>query len=190
MLDHELQAAVVRGEIGHGERAVLVGAGDPDVDVLAAVERHLAVLDAQHEPADVAGERLDRLDARAHGAQRDPAAQDLLVVVDELDLEVRHGMGLAQQGPALVELELRQREGRVAVEVDLAVQQEGLARRALPLLAAVHQHQALAEGAVEDRLVLVDLEVDPDRLEPDRVLLAHGGSAQTRAGRPPGPPAL
>jgi hypothetical protein len=28
---------------------------------------HLALLDAHHEPADVARERLDRLDARAHG---------------------------------------------------------------------------------------------------------------------------
>jgi len=37
----------------------------------------------------------------------------------------------------------------------------------------VHQHQPLAEGAVEDRLVLVDLELDADRLQPDVVGVTH-----------------
>src|SRR5262249_10232268 len=97
-------------------------------------------------------------------------------------------------------LEVGERERRVAVEVDLAVQQERLAGRALTFLAAVHQHDALPEGGVEDRLVLVDLELDPHGLEARDVLLTHGdrpgarpawsSGAQPCAGRPAGPPAL
>src|SRR3954452_16591917 len=101
-------------------------------------------------------------------------AERALVVVDELDLEVGVGVGAAQQRPALGLLEVRQREGRVAVEADVAVEQEGLARRALALLAAVHEHDALAEGGVEDGLVLVGLHLDADRLEADCVGLPHG----------------
>jgi hypothetical protein len=81
----------------------------------------------------------------------------------------------AQQRVALLLLVVRQREGRVAVEVDLAVEQERLASRALALLAAVHEHQALPEGGVEDRLVLVDLHLDPDGLQACDVLLTHDG---------------
>jgi hypothetical protein len=38
----------------------------------------------------------------------------------------------------------------------------------------VHQHHTLAEGGIEDRLVLVDLELDADRLETRCVLYALG----------------
>jgi hypothetical protein len=168
---------------------VLVGSGNQDVDVLARVEVELeTILHPQNEPADVAGQLLNRHDGRPHGAQRDPAAQDLLVEVDQLDLEVGHGMRLAQQRPALLLLVVGQREGRVAVHVDLSVEQERLARRALPLLAAVHQHQALTEGGVEDRLVLVDLDLDPDGLELDGVGVVHGDrGGGTPTGQRPAP---
>ena len=46
----------------------------------------------------------------------------------------------------------------------------------------MHEHDALTEGAVEDRLVLVDLDLDADRLEPMRVLLTHVGSRATGTG--------
>ena len=153
---------------------LLLVAGDADVDVLAGPEgQRLVALDPQAQRADVVGQRLDRRHARLTRADRAAAVDDVLVVVDQLDLEVGVGMGAAQQRPALGLLEVGQRERRVAVEVDVAVQQEGLAGRALALLAAVHQHQALPEGGVEDGLVLVRLHLDADRLEPDGVLLAH-----------------
>ena len=98
---------------------------------------------------------------------------DLLVVVDELDLEVRVGVGAAEQRPPLGLLEIGQRERGVAVEIDLAVQDERLARRALTLLAAVHEHDALPEGRVEDRLFLVDLDLDADGFETNGMRLAH-----------------
>ena len=81
-------------------------------------------------------------------ADRRAGVQDLLVVVDELDLEVRIGVRPAQQRPPLGLLEVGQRERRVAVEVDVAVEQERLARRALTLLAAVHEHEPCRKAAL------------------------------------------
>ena len=50
----------------------------------------------------------------------------------------------AEQREALLLLVVGQREGRVLVELDVvAVEHEGLARRALALLAAVHEHDPL-----------------------------------------------
>ena len=195
-LDHELHPALVGRQVGHRERAVVaVVARDRDVDVLAGVELDLGRLQQlELEPPDVVGELLDRGDARLRLHQREARLEHVLVVVDQLDLEVGQGVGAAQQRPALLLLEVGQRERRVAVEVDLAVEQERLAGGALPLLAAVHQLQALPEGGVEDGLVLVDLEVDPDRLEPDVVLFTHlalaSGSAMgaARATPPPAGP--
>src|SRR3712207_8889195 len=48
--------------------------------------------------------------------QRQTGGDHLLVVVEQLDDEVLVGVGPAEQGQALVLLELRQREGRVAVD--------------------------------------------------------------------------
>ena len=147
-------------------------AGDLDVDVLAGLEGEpLRVDERDAQQADVVRELLDGLHAALGRLKRDPAAQDLLVEVEQLDLEVGHRVRAAEQGVALRLLEVGQREGRVALEVDLPVEQERLAGRALPLLAAVHEHQALAEGCVEDRLVLVDLDLDVHRLKPDGELL-------------------
>ena len=139
---------------------------------------------AQHQPVDVVSQRLERLDAHLLGLQRDTVAEHLLVVVDQLDLEVGLGVGAAQQRPPLLLLVVVEREGRVLLEIDLAVEQERLAGRALALLAAVHQHQPLAEGAVQDGLVLVDFELDADRLESDLVGLAHECGAKTPKRRP------
>ena len=119
------------------------------------------------------GQRLERLDAQLLGLLGNAAAQDLLVVVDQLDLEVGLGVGAAQQRPPLLLLEVVERERGVLVQVNLAVEQKRLAGRALALLAAVHEHQPLTEGAAENCLVLVDLELDADRLQPDVVLLSH-----------------
>ena len=82
-------------------------------------------------------------------------------------------MGATQQRPPFLLLEVVERERRVLVEIDLPVEQERLARRALALLAAVHQHQPLPECSAQDRFVLVDLELDADRLEPDLEGLSH-----------------
>jgi hypothetical protein len=80
----------------------------------------------------------------------------------------------AEQRVALLLLVVGQRERRVLVELDVvAVEDEGFTRRALPLLAAVHEHDALLECAAEDRLVLVDLYLDADRLEPHDMLVGH-----------------
>ena len=184
-LDHELELAGVG--VGHRERAVvLLVAGDRDVDVLAGLEdERLVVLDAEVQPPDVAGELLDGLDPGRHRPDRRARLQDLLVVVDQLDLEVRVRVGPAQQDPPLGLLEVGQRERRVAIEVDVAVEQERLARRALALLAAVHEHEPLAEGRVEDRLLLVDLDLEADGLEADGVRVAHGEAGEpASAGSP------
>jgi hypothetical protein len=83
-------------------------------------------------------------------------------------------VGAAEQGQAFLLLEIRQCEGRVAVQLDvLAVQDEGLAGRALAFLAAVHERDALLGGRAQDGLVRVDLDLDADRLEPDVVLVPH-----------------
>ena len=137
--------------------------------------------------------------------QRQPAPDDLLVVVEELDHQVLVGVRPAEQGLALLLLEVRQGERRVAVELDvLALEDEGLAGGALAFLAAVHELDALLGGGAQDRLVLVDLDLDADRLEPDDVLVTHedpvlrcdaaervgqgvGRGRAGRAGPPPSP---
>ena len=84
---------------------VLVAAGDLDVDVLTRVELQPPGVDGtQDEATNVVGQRLDGRDARLERLQRYPAAQHLLVEVDQLDLEVGLGMGAAQQRPALLQL--------------------------------------------------------------------------------------
>ena len=98
-LDHELQLVRLVGRVRHRERAVLaVRARDRDVDVLARLElQPLRLEQLEHEPADVVRELLDRLDLGSPSAIGTPAAQDLLVVVDQLDLEVGHRVRPAQQ---------------------------------------------------------------------------------------------
>ena len=106
---------------------------------------------------------------------RVPRADHLLVVVEELDRDVLVDVRPAQQGEAFVLLEVGQGEGRVLVQLDvLAVEDEGLARRALALLAAVHEHDSLLGRGAEDVLRLVDLDLDADRLETYDVLAVHG----------------
>ena len=176
-LDHELQAVRPPGVLAiENDRCSPSAPGIAMSMYWPALEREpLRLAQLEAEAPDVVGERLDGLDlARSPSTIGDAAAQDLLVVVDELDLDVGQRVRPAQQRVALRLLEVGQRERRVAIEVDLAVEQERLAGRALPLLAAVHEHDPLPEGGVEDRLVLVDLELDADRLEPRDVLLAHG----------------
>ena len=176
-LDHELELVGGGRRVGHRERAVLLPAGDLDIDVLTRLEAEPARVEERHaQQADVVREPLDCLHPHAGRLKRDPAPKDLLVEVEQLDLEIGLGVRPAEQGVALRLLEVGQREGRVAVEVDLPVEQEGLAGCALPLLAAVHEHQALAECGVEDGLVLVGLHLDANRLETDGELLSHGRS--------------
>ena len=112
-------------------------------------------------------------------------------------------MGSAQQRPPFGFLEVGKRECGVAVKIHLAVEQERLARRALTLFASVHEHEPLLEGCVQDRLVLVDLDLETDWLEANGVgsaqwLEAAGPPARlpvvlryaAPAGRPAGPPRL
>jgi hypothetical protein len=70
-------------------------------------------------------------------------------------------------------LHVVEREGRVAEQVDLAVQQHALAGGALAFLAAVRQRDALPEGRVEDGLAFLDLEFHPDRSQAYLVRFAH-----------------
>ena len=105
---------------------------------------------------------------------RQPGPDHVLVEVQQLDRHVLVNVRPAEQREALLTLEVGQRERRVTVELHLiAVEQERLAGGALPLLAAVHEHDALLGRAAQDRLVLVDLDLDADRLEPDDVLLTQ-----------------
>src|SRR6185312_16421648 len=97
----------------------------------------------------------------------------------------------AQQREPLVLLVVGQREGGISVQLDVvAVEDEGFAGGALALLAAVHEHDALLGGRSEDRLLLVNLDLDAHRLEPDEMLVRHSCAPATRttlagpAGRP------
>ena len=172
--DQELEVVIGRGGVGHRERAGLGRAGDGDVHVLPRVERQLRrVLQGQNETAQVAGQRLDRLHAGLDDLDRHARAEHLLVVVDELHGQVAVGMRAAEEDISLLQLVIGQGKGRVALHVDVAVEEEGLARGALPLLAAVHQHHALPECGIEDGFVLVGLDLDPDRFEAHRVLGSH-----------------
>src|SRR5690242_5586546 len=81
----------------------------------------------------------------------------------------------AEQRVAFLELVVGQRERRVPVVLDiLALEDERLAGGALPLLAAMHEHDSLLGRGPQDRLVLAHLDLDADRLEADDVLFAHG----------------
>jgi hypothetical protein len=62
-------------------------------DVLTRLVVHLRGI--EHQPVDVVRERLERFDTELLGLLRNAAAQDLLVVVDQLDLEVGLGVGAA-----------------------------------------------------------------------------------------------
>ena len=98
----------------------------------------------------------------------------LLVVVEQLDRDVLEDVRPAQQGEALLQLEVGQRERRVLVQLDVvAVEDERLARGALAFLAAVHERDALLGRGAQHRLVLVDLDLDADRLESHDMLVAH-----------------
>jgi hypothetical protein len=44
----------------------------------------------------------------------------------------------------------------------------------------VHELDALLGGSAQDGLVLVDLDLDADRLEPDDVLVTHRWSSRAR----------
>ena len=121
-----------------------------------------------------------------HGLlDRQAGADHLLVVVEQLDRDVLVGVRPAQQRVALLELVVGQREGGVPVELDVvAVEHERLAGGALALLAAVHEHDSLLGRGPQDRLVLVDLDLDADRLEPHDMLVGHDPLAELRlAGR-------
>jgi hypothetical protein len=89
--------------------------------------------------------------------------------VEQLDLDVAVRVRFAKEGVPLLLLVVGKREGRVALELDFAGEQKRLAGRALSLLAPVREQDPLPERGFEDRLVLADLDLDVDRLEPDRV---------------------
>ena len=193
-LDHELELAAVPGRgIGHGERAGRPGPGYLDVHVLTREELDVRGLDQpQHQVPHVVGDRVLGHHLRDGAGDRQAGADHVLVVVEQLDGEVLIGVRPAQQRVAFLPFEVGQRERGVPVELDvLAVEHERLAGRALPLLAAVHEHDALLEGGAQDRLLLADLDLDADGLEAHHVLVAHdslGGCAGVMGlGRPGGP---
>ena len=55
----------------------------------------------------------------------------------------------------------------------LALEHERLAGGALAFLAAVHEHDALLGRGPQNRLILGDVDLDADGLEPHRVLVSH-----------------
>ena len=137
-------------------------------------EVHLRRIDQlEHQALYVVRQRLDLLDLRVDQLQGDARVQHLLAEAEELDLQIAVGVSLAQQDEPFLLLELVEREGGEAVHLQVAVEEEGLARRALPLLAPVHQHHTVPERRVEHRLVLVYLDLDVNRLETNLVLFAH-----------------
>ena len=87
------------------------------------------------------------------------------VEVQQLDDQVLLGHRAAQQRVAVRLLRLGQGEGGVRLQHDLPLQQVGLAGRALALAAAVHEVVAVPERGVEDRLLLVAVDLLADRLE-------------------------
>ena len=111
----------------------------------------------------------DRGDARASVARGVLEAKVVGVEVQQLDRDligVRHRP--TQQAVPGGLLAVGQGERRVPPQRDLALEQEALAGRALPLAAAVHEIEPLAEGGVENRLVLTAVDRLPDRLEMDQ----------------------
>ena len=174
LLDDEFELTGGGGGGRHRERPVLIGARDRDVAVLARFEFELAAGHGQSERDDVVGQRFQVTHGGDHLLQRDRVAQDLLVVVDQFDLGVAVHVGLAQQDVTLFALVVGQGERRVAIHLHVALDQEGLAGRALTFAAAVHQGDALPEGGVQDGLVFVDLHLQVDRFEFDAVGLPHG----------------
>ena len=153
---------------------MLLGARDVKLGVLPWEEVHLRrVYQLEHQALHVVGERLDLLDLSVHQLQRNARLQHALVVAEELDLQVAIGVGAAQKDVPLLLLELVEGEGGPAVHLQISVQKEGLARRALPFLAPVHQHHAVLERRLEYSLVFVYLDLDVDRLEANFVFLTH-----------------
>ncbi len=99
------------------------------------------------------------------------------VVVQQLDDQILLGHGSAHERVAALALGVREGEVGVALERHVALLEEALARRALPLAAAVDEVVALAEGGVEDRLVGRAVDLLADRLEAD----LHGTATLGRA---------
>ena len=183
-LDDELEHALAVRGVRHRERPDLAGIGDREVHVLTGEELDLLARDLlDHQVAHVVGDLLvgEHLDGALPDAEA--AAEDLLVVVEELDHQVVVGVGAAEERLAVLALLVGEGEGRVLVEIDVvhvALEDEGLAGGALPFLTTVHQLHALLEGSTQDRLVLVDLDLDTHGLEANPVLVAHAGRSLHR----------
>ena len=79
------------------------------------------------------------------------------------------GQRPAQQDAALFPLAVAEREGRVFQQLDIAFDQVAFAGRTLAFLAAMRQRDALAEGGVQNRFAVFDLELDADGLQADGV---------------------
>ncbi|MCO5555079.1 hypothetical protein L7F22_008619 [Adiantum nelumboides] len=174
-LDDELVGAVPVGGVGHGERTALLGPGADEVHVLPGEELDLRRLDQlDGQVPHVVGDGLDRHDLDHALGEGQAGPDDLLVVVEQLDRQVLVGVRPAEEGRTLLLLVVGQGERRVGVVLDvLALEHEGLAGRALALLAAVHELDALLGRGAKDVLVLVDLDLDADGLEPNDVFVAH-----------------
>ncbi len=160
--------------------------GTRDVHVLAGEELDLARFDeAEHQVAHVVRHRVLGHHLGGGLLDRQAGADHVLVVVEQLDRDVLVRVRPAQQGVAFLLLVVGQRERGIAVELDVfAVEYERLARGALAFLAAVHEHDSLLGRGPQDRLVLVDVNLDADGLEVHLVLLCHC----LPPGAPPGRP--
>ena len=158
--------------VRHRERAL----GTIDVDIHELAGREGEARRVKDDAADVVRERLDRGHGRHAVPDRVLEPVVVGVVVEELDHQILLGHRPAHERVAARLLRIGQREVRVGLQRHLALDQEALARRALPLAAAVGQVVALAKGRVEDALVRGAVDLLADRLETD----LHSSGAPVR----------
>ena len=135
------------------------------IHVLTGGEVELPI-DVQDQPVDVGGQRFAGRDGRLAVADR--VLEPVVVEdVEQLDRQVAVRHRPAQQRVARLLLRIGQREGRVALQRYLPLEHEALARRALPLPAAVDEREALTESCVENGLVIAAFDLLVDWLEKD-----------------------
>jgi hypothetical protein len=166
LLDDELQAAWLAGEIAHRERARDAGPIEGDVRELPGPELH-RMLEGDADANDVLGEVFNFREHRAVGFHRDRAGKEVFVEVQQLHFNVAVGERAAEQHVPGFFLRVGKREGGILEHFHIALDEDAFAGRALAFLAPVGEGDALAKGGVEDRLSLLYFHFDADGLEAD-----------------------
>ena len=110
-------------------------------------------------------------DASGKCLYRDRTAEQVFIVIEQFETDIAVGVRTAQQDVAGFALIIRQGEGRVFQQLDVALDQLRLATAALSFLAAVHQRDALTKRRVKHGFALFHFHLDAHRLEPNLVNL-------------------